>query len=160
MRRSDHRARGNLAALAATLVLLTMIGPAAAASPQPITIVSHMTFNDPGPNTGDFSVTGAGGLMCASGSVVDTNYVFGGGQSNRRLQIQVLKDFICADGSGTIHVKIQVHIDFAVGETFTWIVRGGTGAYGHLSGSGQGSTVPNADPNSGNTNTYVGFIVG
>jgi hypothetical protein len=140
---------------------MAVAGPAAAAAPQPVTIVSHMTFNDPGPNTGTFSVTnGGGGLICGYGTVVDTGYVFGGGQSNRKLQILVLKDFICGDGSGTIHVKIQVHIDFAAGETFTWIVQGGTGVYGHLSGSGPGTTIPNADPSSGNTNIYEGFLVG
>ncbi len=54
----------------------------------------------------------------------------------------------------------SLHVDFAVGETFAWSIQGGTGAYRHLTGSGQGSTIPNDDPNCGNTNTYTGFLVG
>jgi hypothetical protein len=157
-RRARRRARATVAALAAAMAVLAAIGPVSAAAPQPVTIVSHMDFNDPGPNTGDFEVTGGGGLMCAAGDVVDTRYVFGGGQSDQKLQILVLKDFICPDG--TIEIKIQVHIDFEVGETYTWVILGGTGAYTHLSGAGQGQTIPNADPDSGNTNIYTGFLLG
>ena len=129
-----------------------------AAAPQPVIMTSHMTFNPVGFNYGDFTVAGGGGLICASGSVLDTRLVFAGFQSNQKVQILVLKDFTCPEG--IIHIKIQVHIDFVTGETFTWVVLGGTGAYEHLSGSGQGTTIPNADPNSGNTNIYTGFLLG
>jgi hypothetical protein len=156
---TPRRTRRLAAVLAAGLALVAVTaGSVAAAAPQPVRITSHMTFPGDGPNYGDFSVSGGGGLMCSSGDVVDTRYVFGGGQSNQKLQILVLKDFTCPDG--TIEIKIQVHIDFAVGETFTWVVQGGTGAYGHLRGSGQGETIPNADPSTGNTNIYDGFLVG
>jgi hypothetical protein len=157
---STRAARAAAAAVIAGLALATIVGPVSAASPKPVVIVSTITFNDPGPNTGDFTVDGGGGLMCQHGSVVDTRYVFAGYQSNRRIQILVDKDFICDDGSGTIFVKIQVHIDNGL-ERFSWIVQGGTGPYSHLHGSGQGSTVPwsDADAN-GNINTYSGFLVG
>jgi hypothetical protein len=159
MRTTSRRTRVLTAITAAGVALMAVIGPVAAAAPQPVTIVSHVTFNPDGPNFGDFEVTsGGGGLICDEGTLVDTRYVFGGGQSNRKLQILVLKDFQCPDGTFT--VKIQVHIDFAVGETFTWAILGGTGAYGHLEGAGQGQTIPNADPNSGNTNIYTGFLIG
>jgi hypothetical protein len=159
MPRRRGRARHLAAVLVAGLAVVAVVGPVSAAAPQSVRITSHMTFPGDGPNYGDFSVDGGGGLMCASGRVEDTAYVFGGGQSNRKLQILVLKDFICADGSGTIHVKIQVHVDFAVGETYTWIVQGGTGPYATLYGSGQGTTIPNDDPSTGNTNIYDGFLV-
>ncbi|HSG85614.1 MAG TPA: hypothetical protein VLA23_04675 [Candidatus Limnocylindrales bacterium] len=155
-----RRTRRLVAVLVAGLALVAVAGPVAAAAPQAVSITSHMTFPGDGPNYGDFSVDGGGGLMCASGRVEDTGYVFGGYQSDRKLQILVLKDFICADGSGIIHVKIQVHVVFGVGETFTWIVEGGTGPYANLHGSGQGTTIPNADPSTGNTNIYDGFLVG
>ncbi len=157
-----RRRRRLAAVLVAGLALVAVAGPTAAAAgaPQPVVITSHMTFAGDGPNYGDFSVDGGGGLMCASGRVEDTGYVFAGFQSDRKLQILVLKDFICDDGSGTIHVKIQVHVDFAVGETFTWVVQGGTGPYARLRGSGQGTTIPNPDPSTGNTNIYGGSLVG
>ena len=155
-----RRARGFAAMLLAGLAIVAVAGPAAAAAPQAVRITSHMTFPGDGPNYGDFSVAGGGGLMCASGRVEDTRYVFGGSQSDLGVQILVLKDFICGDGTGTIQVKIQVHVDFAVGETFTWVVMGGTGRYERLAGSGQGTTIPNADPSTGNTNIYDGFLVG
>src|SRR4029450_12807857 len=63
--------------------------------------------------------------------------------------------------SGTFFVKIQVHLDFATAmESFSWVVQGGTGAYEHLRRSGRGSTVSDgSDPQTGNINTYVGFLV-
>lgn len=154
-----RRARRLVSVLVAASAVVALAGPAAAAVPQPVRITSHMTFPGDGPNVGDFSVDGGGGLMCAVGRVEDTDYVFGGFPSGRKGQIQVRKAFICADGSGTINIKIQVHIDLAAGETFTWIVQGGTGPYTHLQGSGQGTTIPNADPSTGNTNIYDGFVV-
>lgn len=153
-----RRARALVAVLVAGLALVSAIGPVAAAAPKPVVITSHMTFPGSGPNYGDFSVVGGGGLMCASGEVNDVGYVFGGGQSERKLQILVLKDFVCGDG--TIRIKIEVHVVFGVGETFTWVVLGGTGRYEHLEGSGQGETIPNADPSTGNTNIYSGFLIG
>jgi hypothetical protein len=144
--------------LVAGLALMAVAGPVAAAAPQPVSITSHVTFPGDGPNYGDLSVAGGGGLMCASGRVEDTGYLWAGYQSDRKLQIRVTKDFICPDG--IIHVVIQVHVVFGVGETFTWIVQGGTGPYASLRGSGQGSTIPNADPSTGNTDIYEGSLVG
>ena len=60
MRTSNHRARAIVAALAASLALVTVIGPVAAAEPRPqqVTIVSDMTV--PGnPNYGSSQPVGA-----------------------------------------------------------------------------------------------------
>jgi hypothetical protein len=100
------------------------------------------------------------GLICRSGDVLDVGVIFVGFQSNRGYQVLVRKAFNCDDGSGTIFVKIQVHGSNDGTETFNWVVLGGTGAYGGLHGSGGGTTVPNADPSTGNTNFYTGFLVG
>jgi hypothetical protein len=123
-----------------------------------------MTFNPDGPNTGDFVATGGAvddSLICASGSVIDTRLIFAGSQSGRGAQIPVRKTFTCDDASGTIFVKIQVHLDFASStETFSWVILGGTGAYEKLRGSGEGSTVGDgSDPQTGNVNSYDGFLV-
>ena len=136
----------------------------AASKTQQVNITSHMSFNDPPPNTGDFTTSGPAtdsGLICEVGRVVDTGLVFGGFESGHQVQILVRKDFTCADGSGTIHIKIQVHANFDGTEKFTWVVQGGTGDYSNLHGSGQGFTVPNAASQPpGNTNFYEGFVVG
>ena len=139
------------------------VAPAAAGRTQQVAIVSHMSFNDPPPNTGDFTTSGPAadsGLICASGDVTDTRVIFVGYPSGQKYQVLVLKNFVCSDGSGTIFVKIQVHGNFDGTESFAWVVQGGTGDYTNLRGSGQGSTVPNADPSTGNTNFYEGFLVG
>jgi hypothetical protein len=148
----------------AAVVLAFVVGPAGAASPTDVRIVSHMHFNPDGPNTGDFVATGSAvddGLICPSGSVIDTRLIFAGSQSGRGAQIPVRKTFTCDDASGTIFVKIQVHLDFASStETFSWVILGGTGVYATLHGSGQGSTVGDGtDPQTGNFNRYVGFLV-
>lgn len=150
-----------VAALATTLALVTISAPVAAASPpQEVTIISVMTFNPDGPNTGTFETSGSD-LICASGTVLDTGIVAGGFQSNRGFQVLVRKLFTCDDGSGTIFVKIQVHANTDGTESFPWVIQGGTGAYEGLRGSGQGFTVPlPGDPEPGNINTYSGFLVG
>ena len=167
MRPAHRRARAILGVLAASLALVVVTGPVAAASPQPVSIVSHVTFNPDGPNDGDFAVTGSAvddRLVCAAGTFVDTGIRFAGFQADHSgrtvVQLQVRKTFTCGDGSGTFFVKMQIQADFDTGlETFTWVVQGGTGPYANLRGSGSGSTVRDADGN-GNTNTYAGFLVG
>jgi hypothetical protein len=150
-------------ALLVGIGLASHVTPAAAGKTQRVAIVSHMDFNDPPPNTGDFATSGAAtdsGLICASGGVTDTRVIFVGFQSNQKYQVLVLKNFVCGDGSGTIFVKIQVHGNFDGTESFTWVVQGGTGRYANLRGSGQGFSIPNADQSTGNTNFYQGFLVG
>ena len=164
MRSSIRLPRVIVAALGAILALATVIAPVVAATPQHVQIVSQMTFNPDGPNFGDFEASGSAvdsGLICVSGTVLDTGIVFGGFQSGRGFQVLVRKTFTCDDGSGTIFVKIQVHASTDGTESFTWIVQGGTGAYEHLRGSGDGSTVPlPGDPQPGNINSYSGFLLG
>ena len=167
MRPAYRRARAILGVLAASMALVVVTAPVAAASPRAVSIVSHVTFNPDGPNYGDFAATGSAvddELVCASGTFVDTGIRFAGFQADHSgrtvVQLQVHKEFTCGDGSGTFFVKMQIQADFDTGlETFTWAVQGGTGPYENLRGSGTGSTVRDDDGN-GNTNTYAGFIVG
>jgi hypothetical protein len=167
MRPATRRARAILGLLAASTALVIVAGPVAAASPQSVTIVSHVTFNPDGPNFGDFAITGSAvdsNVICDRGTFVDTGIHFAGYQSDRGgrtvVQLQVDKTFTCGDGSGTFFVKMQIQADFNTGlETFTWVVQGGTVDYGQLRGSGSGSTVRDDDGN-GNTNTFTGFVIG
>ena len=156
----NRQTRAIVAMLATILALLAIAGPVGAASPQSVTIVSNVTFNPDGPNYGDFAATGSAvdsGLICAGGTFVDTGIRFAGYQSDRGIvQLQVVKEFTC-NGGGTFVVKLQIQANFDTGiESFTWVVLGGTGAYGSLHGSGRGSTVPTAI---GNINTYEGFLL-
>jgi hypothetical protein len=142
----------------------SLASPVAAASPQPVSIISPMSFNPDGFNSGTFEASGSAvdaGLICESGTVDDTRIIFAGWQSRWGAQIPVRKTFTCDDDSGTFFVKIQVHLDFATAtESISWVVQGGTGAYEDLRGSGGGSTVSDgSDPQTGNINTYVGFLV-
>ena len=154
MRTSSHRARAIVAALAASLVLVTVIGPAAAStSPQRVTIVSDMTV--PGnPNYGSFTASGSP-LICSSGDVIDTRLVLLRGSFETDFVLTVNKTFTCDDKSGTFFARLLVRMSGGV-ETFTWVILGGTGRYHDLFGLGSGSTVA---IDGGVTNTYTGYLV-
>jgi hypothetical protein len=162
MRTGKLQARPFVASIAAILVLAAVAAPVSAASPRQVTIVSNVTFNPDGPNYGDFTASGQAveaDVICQSGTFVDTGIRLAGFESGRDIvQLQVDKLFTCADGTGSFSVKLQIQADFATGlESFSWVVLGGSGAYGDLRGSGNGSTVPNAPI--GNVNTYEGFLL-
>jgi hypothetical protein len=145
------------AALGATLFLVAMVGPVGAATPSPVTIV---TVNDKTTGTGTFQATGSAvesRLLCARGTVVDTDHVFGGYESARKVQVQARKEFTCSDGSGTFFVKIQIHAVFGGDEPFSWVVQDGTGDYEGLGGAGDGVTSENTATS--NVNSYEGFVV-
>lgn len=158
------RARVVLAILAATTMLGAVAAPVGAATPQSLTLVSTTTFNPDGPNYGTFTASGAAvpGLVCASGSFVDTGIRFAGYQSIRgTVQLEVFKTYSCL--SGDFFVKMEIHANPDGTEAFTWIVTGGTGGLATLQGSGSGTTVgifsPPPDPQeTGNINTFVGFV--
>jgi len=154
MRTSSHRARAIVAALAASLVLVTVIGPAAAStSPQRVTIVSDMKV--PGsPNYGSFTASGSA-LICESGDVIDTRLVLLRGSFETDFVLTVNKTFTCGDQSGTFFARLLVRMSGGV-ETFTWVILGGTGRYHDLFGLGSGSTVA---IDGGVTNTYTGYLV-
>ena len=149
---------------AAMAIAIAAVPSAAAGSPAAVTIVSPMAFNQEGGfNHGTFEASGPAvedGLICASGDVDDTGLIFAGGQSNRGAQIPVWKTFTCDNGDA-FYVRIQVHLDFATStETFRWVIQGGTGDLSNLRGSGGGTTVGDgSDPQTGNINTYTGFVL-
>jgi hypothetical protein len=146
-------------ALAAFLMILAMAVPVGAAAPRALTLVSTTTFNPVGFNYGTFTAIGPAvddGLVCASGTFVDTGLRLSGYQNNKSVQIQVDKTYTCPSGD-SFFVKMQIHADFSGSEWFTWVAQGGTGAYDSLRGSGSGTTAPN--PPTGNINTFVGFLL-
>jgi len=162
MTRIRHRRTRLLVAVVAALGIVAALGaPVLAGAPQRVTIVSNVTFNPNGPNFGDFTATGpavVSGVICATGTFVDIGLKFQGFESNRGMvQLQVIKEFTCDDGSGTFVVKLQIQANFDTGiESFSWVVLGGTGDHSALRGAGRGSTVPT---DTGNINTYSGFLL-
>jgi len=161
MRSMKRRPHVILGVVAAILALAAIAAPVAAASPQSVVIVSHVTFNPNGPNYGDFATSGTAantGLICPSGTFIDIGLRVGGFESNRgTVQVQVVKEFTCDDGSGTFIAKLQIQANFVTGiESFTWVILDGTGDYASLRGAGGGSTVPTSV---GNINTYEGFLL-
>jgi hypothetical protein len=153
------------AGLASVMILGLAVGSSVAAGPPAgVTIVSPMAFNQEGGfNHGTFTASGPAvdqGLICESGEVDDTRLLFIGWQSDRGAQIPVWKTFTCENGDA-FFVRIQVHLDFATStETFTWVIQGGTGGLAGIRGSGSGTTVSDgSDPQTGNINTYTGFVL-
>jgi hypothetical protein len=163
MRNPNAGARALVALVAASMAVMIVIGPVAAVPAGHVHIVSQVTF-DPTGNYGTFEASGGAvddGLVCATGSFVDTGLGFHGFQSGSRVQILVLKTFTCP-GAGTFFVKMQITASFDGTESFAWVIQGGTDAYANLRGGGDGSTVPVFDPQTGdetgNVNTYDGVL--
>jgi hypothetical protein len=157
MHASSHRARAIVATLAASLALVTVIGPVAATEPKPqgVTIVSPMIV--PGnPNYGSFTTSGSR-LVCRSGHVIDTRLDLLKGDFNTDFVLTVNKTFTCADRSGAFFARLLVRMSGGV-ETFGWVILGGTGRYHDLFGLGSGTTVP-FPRGGGVTNTYTGYLV-
>ena len=156
MRTTHRTVRAVVSALAAVAVALTIVVPAAAAAPHSVTIVAHMSKQ----GTGIFEAGGPAveaGLVCADGTVLGIRDVFGGYQSGHKVQVLSTVELTCTDGSGTFVITRQIHVVFGGDEPFGWVVRGGTGSYAGLQGSGSGVTSENTDVS--NVNTYEGFVV-
>jgi hypothetical protein len=156
--------RRMIVALCSVALLIAVAAPAASATlPQRVTITSDMTLSNlEGHSYGTFEATGPAvtrHLICPTGQVRDIylNPVAGGWD--------VVKAFVCADGSQSFIVRLQVLMNEDQannpGETFTWAIKGGTGPYRGLFGSGRGTSTPWDWENGGHlTNTYTGTMVG
>ena len=145
---SHRRVRAVVAVLAATLALLTVIGPVGAGSVKPVSMDITAYF-DRDPFSGPFGATSE--LMCPSGIAEDIPDSFHGGgwNSGQVIEIQLEKLLTCDDGSGTIVLAFTFHVDLVSGETATWHVASGTGAYAGLHGSGTGWTENRSDSTHG-----------
>ena len=130
-------------------LLLTMAAPVGATPLSEVYIEVETSFlGAPSP----FVASGPAvddGLICETGDVVEDSSKVTGFSSNG-FNAQVIKHFICDDGSGEFLVNLQARIDFRKGVSFNWNVISGTGDYENLHGAGSGSGtggVPCGDPN-------------
>ncbi len=123
--------------------LLTPKVSPAAGSTTPFAVHFEVpTVVDEGPDfgKGNFTATGEAvdaGIVCPTGDVIHVYFKATGYQSGTVQIIQIIKRFICDDGSGDFDVKLQVRLDQS-GDHFTWDILGGTGAYANLNGTGSG----------------------
>jgi hypothetical protein len=150
--------RRMIVALCSVALLIAVAAPAASATlPQRVTITSVMTYAEGGHSFGTFEATGPAvtrHLICPSGQVRDIYLLEVAGGWD------VVKAFVCADGSQSFIVRLQVKNN-ENGETFTWAIKGGTGPYRGLFGTGSGTSTPWDWESGGHlTNTYTGTMVG
>lgn len=148
-----------IAAVAALFLVALPIGSAGATPPEQVTFEGPAYFAGPDIGTGSFTATGPAvdsGTMCQTGTVADmyTKAAPKSGQSPNGVNLQIVKELTCDDGTGTFMIKLQVHI--ADYPTFNWVVVDGTGDYEKLKGNGSGfgafplfGTDPDPDPDPG-----------
>lgn len=128
------------------LLLLIAVVPASASSP-PLEVNFDVPTEIPDegfPSFGPFSATGPAvdaGLICPTGDTIDVFVKASGFQSEFGVNLQVVKLFICDDGSGEFYIKLQVRID-QKGDNFNWTIIEGTGDYEKLHGTGSGVGFP------------------
>jgi hypothetical protein len=127
-----------LLAAAVMLLIVLPVAPVAASPPLDATIELDIQNDPPSEH---FVATGPAvdaGLVCASGDAVDISELLVGGRSGSHLNIHIVKEFRCADESGTFILSFQAVVDFASGTaTGNWNVHEGTGDYEKLHGTGK-----------------------
>ena len=131
-----------LAAVAALFLVTLPVASAVAAPPERVDFVGDAFFAGPNAGTGNFIATGPArdsGAICESGDTADlfTNTH----TTPKGVNLKILKEFTCDDGTGTFQVKLQVQIPSEQLSTFRWVVVGGTGDYEDLKGNGSGFAV-------------------
>jgi hypothetical protein len=146
------RRRTTVIAAGALALAILLPGAAAATPPEPVSITGTFTSDA---FMGTFYDASA--PLCPAGTTEDTWGVAGGYQSGWQVQLLVVKEFTCADQSGTFTLRLQVHIRFVpeYSNRFTWTVVDGTGDYATLRGTGTGYAVPTA---TGGVDHYTGAM--
>ncbi len=123
----------------ALIILVLAVTPAAAA-PGPLDVgILVVTSLSPSGNNGPFYTWGPAmveGLICPEGTTIDIFNRGAGGQSDRGANYLVLKQFTCADGTGSFILKMEARVDFR-GDLAYWTVFSGTGQYEKLLGAGK-----------------------
>lgn len=135
-----------LGAAMAALLLVMPVATVEATPPLDVSFEVQTSFIDGGPlSGGPFAASGlavGAGLVCAAGGTIDNDLPSAAGfQSERGANLQIVKRFSCADGSGDFWIKLQVRLD-ARGDNFTWAIVDGTGDYERLRGTGSGTGLP------------------
>lgn len=119
------------------VILAFAVVPAAASTPDQVTIVSTMTLST---STGTFDASGPAvdaGVICPHGDVSDTMNMVAGYQSVRLVNLFIRKVFVCSDGSGSFEMNLNVHLVNDPYQAISqWVIVAGDGAYARLRGTG------------------------
>lgn len=83
------------------------------------------------------------GPMCPTGTVDDLSIASSGPPGGAFINLRVLKEFHCADGSGSFQIRLNIRLDLGTSETTArWRVVSGTGDYVNLWGVGELAGTP------------------
>ena len=130
-----------------TLFAFALAAPASATTPLDVDIDVRVVIPADGPPSGTFEATGpavAAGLLCAEGTHRTLLEKFAG-SSDVVVNATVITEFTCTDApfaGDTFITKAQLHADLTSGPptwVLRWVVKGGTGAFADLHGSGSGT---------------------
>ena len=129
-----------VATVMALFLLVVPAVPAGATPPSGVVFVETTNTDIVPPVASAFGASGAAvsdGIVCAAGTQIDLFAKFTGFQSGNGVNIKVVKEFTCLDG--TFEMALQIRED-KKGNRFNWqIINGsGTGAYERLHGTGKG----------------------
>lgn len=108
-------------------------------SPQDVVIEIQSHVPPGGPGYGPFVASGPAveaGLVCATGDTLDVKASVDENQGDEVQNLQVFKEFTCADGSGSFVMKLEVLIS-PEGVQATWMIFSGSGDYANLHGTGR-----------------------
>jgi hypothetical protein len=95
-------------------------------------------------------------LFCESGTAYTIATIVAGPPTFERTNFQTEKLFICADGSGSITIRLHAHVIFDPYENVgQWSVLSGTGDYAQLFGRGSQVGEPS---DVGVDDTYTGWV--
>jgi hypothetical protein len=122
--------------------MLLVVAPVAATPPSDVEIVVETDCVPLGLCEGPFVATGPAvdaGLVCSSGweqDLMERGYGTGS-RSGRLVNLHIIKQFTCDDGSGQFTLDLQVHIDFdPFVDVGNWTILRGDQAYSKLHGRG------------------------
>ena len=154
MRTRASLARGALALGAALAILGFTTSGVLAGRPAILTLAIDL-------DAGTETFTSDSSLLCPSGTAT-TNFEFGAGSFGAAGSFHLTKELVCADGSGSVVIRVDAGANFVVGNGTTggWsVVPGsGTGAYAGLTGGGNVVGVNSDTPPIDLTDFYYGSL--
>lgn len=126
------------------IIVILLLGvtftPGVAYSPPAGVVFEIETHIPPGgPGYGPFVASGPAvdaGIVCSSGDTLDIKVSVDENQDDQVLNLEVFKEFTCADGSGSFVMKLEVLLS-PQGSQANWMIFSGTGDYANLHGTGK-----------------------
>lgn len=128
------------------VAILSVVLPAPMVSAEAPLDVHIEVFATIAPSDDPFIASGPAvdeGLLCPTGTESELSVRVAGPPEGDFRILRVVKQFVCADGSGTFDVNLVVRLDLESSYTTArWNIIGGTGDYAGLHGSGELTGIP------------------